>query len=353
MENRPRRHIHIFWPLLLIALGVFLFLNNLQAVKSGTTLETLIKLWPLLLIVGGIEAFINHHGFLWPIVLTGLGVIFLLSNFGVIQMPVWTAIVRLWPVLLIALGLNLVIGRAKGWWSPVLGIVLGLLLIAGIVFMAVHQPGAAGKSVSIDFPSAQVQTVSGSIEMTAGKMILSTQSGSTSLLKGQVQLSENEQLDQSFVSKSDATYSLRSHGGNYMYVNDSGNYTWNLMLDESLPTNLNLKSAAGTIEADLSKANLTQLNVNLAAGKILLAIPQTGTYHAYVEDVVGEIVICVPDNLAIKINLDTAVSATNFETGLTRNGSAPNGTTATAELDVKNPVGVVSFRHLKNCQFSK
>lgn len=353
MENKPRRHIHIFWPLLLIAVGVFLFLNNLQAVKSSTTLETILKLWPLLLIVWGIEAFINRHGYLWPIVLTGLGVIFLLSNFSIIRIPVWTALVSLWPILLIAVGLNLVIGRARGWWSPVLGSVLGLLVIGAIVFMALRQPGVAANTVQVDYPSANVQTVDGTIEMTAGKLVLSTQPDSASLIKGQVQLSSGELLDKTFNAKPDAVYSLHSHGGNYVYVNDSGNYVWQLALDGSLPTSLNLKAAAGTIEADLSKADLTSLDVNLAAGKIMLAVPQNGMYKANVENAVGEVVICVPDNLAITINLDTAVSATNFEAGISKTGTAAAGTAVTAELTVKNPVGVVSFRHLQNCVFGK
>jgi hypothetical protein len=353
MDNKPRRHIHIFWPLLLIAVGVFLFLNNLQVVKSGSTLDTFLKLWPLLLVVGGIEAFINRHGFLWPIVLTGLGVIFLLSNFGIIQMPVWTAIVRLWPVLLIALGLNLVIGRSKGWWSPVLGIVLGLLLIAAVIFLAIRSPFGTGRPVAIDYPSANVQTVSGSIEMTAGKLVLSSQASSSSVLKGNIQLSNNEILDEEFTPKSNADYTIQSHGGNYMYMNDSGNYTWNLVMNADLPTDLNLKSAAGLIEADLSKTNLTGLDVNLAAGKVMIAIPQSGTYHASIENAVGEIIICVPDNLAVKITLDTAVSATNFENGITRQGTASSGTTSTATLDVKLPVGLVYFKHLSNCEFTK
>lgn len=353
MENKPRRHIHIFWPLLLIAVGVFLFLNNLQSLKSGTTLETILNLWPLLLIVGGIEAFINRHGFLWPIVLTGLGVVFLLSNFNVINMPVWTTIVRLWPVLLIALGLNLVIGRARGWWSPVLGSVLGLLVVGAIVFMALRQPGISANSIAIDYPSAQVQTVDGTIEMTAGKLVINTKKDAASLIKGQVQLSTGEQLDKSFTAKPDASYDLHSHGGNYAYVSEAGDYNWNLTLDASVPTILYLKSAAGTIEANLSDAEMTSLDVNLAAGKVMLALPKSGTYKATVDNAVGEVIICVPDNLAISINLDTAVSATNFETGITRSGTAAAGTAATAELIVKNPVGVVSFRHLQNCTFGQ
>ncbi|MFN8595566.1 MAG: DUF5668 domain-containing protein [Anaerolineae bacterium] len=46
----------------------------------------------------------------WPIVLIGAGVIFLPNNLGVIQGNPWSVIWRLWPVLLIALGLEILIG---------------------------------------------------------------------------------------------------------------------------------------------------------------------------------------------------------------------------------------------------
>ena len=40
----------------------------------------------------------------WPIILIGVGVILLLNNLGVIMGSPWEVIWRLWPVLLIALG---------------------------------------------------------------------------------------------------------------------------------------------------------------------------------------------------------------------------------------------------------
>jgi len=159
-------------------IGCIPVLNNMTILESGTTLETIVKCWPLLLVVGGIEAFINRHGFLWPILLTGLGVIFLLSNFNIIQMSIWSAVSRLWPVLLIALGLNLLIGRTRGWLSAVLGIGLGLLLVAACLWLlAVRLPQTTSNMQTLDIPAANVQTVNGSIEMTAGSLQLSTMDG--------------------------------------------------------------------------------------------------------------------------------------------------------------------------------
>ena len=81
MENKPQptlpperqhRHFPIFWPLLLIAVGIFLFLNSAHMLP-GNTLDTLLKLWPLLLVIAGLDGFINHGGFVWSVLLAGLG----------------------------------------------------------------------------------------------------------------------------------------------------------------------------------------------------------------------------------------------------------------------------------------
>lgn len=46
-----------------------------------------------------------------PLILIGLGLFFLLSNLGLISWNFWEAVGRLWPIFLIAMGLDLLIGR--------------------------------------------------------------------------------------------------------------------------------------------------------------------------------------------------------------------------------------------------
>lgn len=50
---------------------------------------------------------------------------------GLLSWSVWEVILRLWPILLIAIGLDILLGRRWAWGSwLVAAIVLGLLLIA-------------------------------------------------------------------------------------------------------------------------------------------------------------------------------------------------------------------------------
>jgi len=84
--EKERRHFSIFWPILLITVGIVLFLNNIGTISGGTW-EVIWNLWPLLFIVGGIDGLVNRSGFAGPMVGIGLGTIFLLGNFGYLPVP--------------------------------------------------------------------------------------------------------------------------------------------------------------------------------------------------------------------------------------------------------------------------
>jgi hypothetical protein len=99
--EKERRHFSIFWPVLLITVGIVLFLNNTGTI-SGDTWDVIWNLWPLLFIIGGIDGLVNRSGFAGPVVGIGLGTIFLLGNFGYLPVPAFEVLIKFWPVLLIA-----------------------------------------------------------------------------------------------------------------------------------------------------------------------------------------------------------------------------------------------------------
>ena len=69
-----------------------------------------------------------------PVILIGLGVVFLLNNMGVLAWSVWDVIFRLWPVLLIAVGLEIILSRLSPWGS-LLALALTVIIIAGALWL--------------------------------------------------------------------------------------------------------------------------------------------------------------------------------------------------------------------------
>src|SRR5206468_910686 len=76
---------------------------------------------------------IARRGVFWPLVLIALGLLFLLSNYGFISGVSWLAILNLWPLLLILIGLD--IAFARRWPLPTL-VAEVLVIAAGLVLVA-------------------------------------------------------------------------------------------------------------------------------------------------------------------------------------------------------------------------
>ena len=51
----------------------------------------------------------------WPMILIGLGVVWLLANFDIIPPVNWWTLLNLWPLVLVALGLQIMFGRGRPW----------------------------------------------------------------------------------------------------------------------------------------------------------------------------------------------------------------------------------------------
>ena len=83
----------------------------------------------------------GHVDLVGPTFLIGIGVILLLSNLGYLDWSLWD-IIGLWPIFLVAAGLELLIGKQSRLGSIVAAIVV-LAVIVGGVWMASTSSGSA------------------------------------------------------------------------------------------------------------------------------------------------------------------------------------------------------------------
>jgi len=130
MSHNDRKSGLLF-PFILIAVGIAFLFQNLGLI-GGSVWDTLVQMWPLLLILVGLNDLIRTRSIVGPTLMIGLGAIFMANNLNMLRWDSWMAILRLWPVLIIAIGLEIFIGRRNVWLSAVgVGAALALL-VAGL-----------------------------------------------------------------------------------------------------------------------------------------------------------------------------------------------------------------------------
>ena len=106
----------LFFPVLLVIVGVVLLASNMKVVPASGW-DILAQWWPVLLVLSGLNSLYMRQGVVGPLVLTGLGVVLLLGNLGYLQVSALETLWRFWPVLLIAVGVELLFGRQRSAWA--------------------------------------------------------------------------------------------------------------------------------------------------------------------------------------------------------------------------------------------
>lgn len=78
----------------------------------------------------------NGTQFLKGLVIILVGVILLLNTLNILEWSVWYNILRLWPLLLVSLGISLIFRRRLSWLAPLV-ILVGLIIGAGASYMGI------------------------------------------------------------------------------------------------------------------------------------------------------------------------------------------------------------------------
>lgn len=244
-----------------------------------------------------------------PLMLVGLGVIFLLNNLGVLEWDIWWTILRLWPVLLVAAGIDLLIGRRSALGS-LIAVVLIVALFVGAFWLAwrgVELEPVAGDRVSYGMDGATRAEVT--ISPTFAALEVGALADSNNLLEGSVRLNGGEQLYEDFDITGGTARLALSGGSNVIgpFAWMERDQVWDVGLNPDMPLDLTVDLAAGQSDLDLTSLTIDGLSVDMAAGQTTVILPAEGNFQAGIDGVVGQITVVVPEGMAVRIRMDTVL----------------------------------------------
>ena len=303
------------------------------------------------------EGEFRRGGLVGPIVLIGLGIVFLLDNLGFISMSIWEVVLRTWPVLLIAWGVDLLIIRRTAEATLFTLILLLVIISAGLWFFGIQGDSfSQAKIERVALPAGSAKAYELDLAPGIGLIRLLPSENAEYLAFGEVGLSRGQSIEVAIVEGGRSSIISVGTSSGWFWPAFSGNLEedgvreneWRLRINPSLPATLVINLGIGDMDLDLEEIMLEDLNVDLGIGRLVVILPAGGAFDAKLSTAIGLIEIIVPRELALEIKLDTALSVSDME-GFRRDGNvflspAAQGSRRAAKLEINQAIGKIIIR---------
>lgn len=281
------------------------------------------------------------------LVLILIGVFWLLTNFGVISWSLFDVMFRLWPLILIVIGINTIF-RTR---NSVKYITWGIFFIIIILYGFYGQYGQGNNA----FVDAQPNLVlEKSPETTSGKLKLQLGGGNITLN------STDEKLINARIPNSTIKKDVRFSNGNSkvnielqqrsQIINFGTNqsYTYNFDLSENLLWDIDLDMGAINGTMDFSNLRVSKLDMDIGASNLDLIFGDREEHtRVDIDGGVTNLEITVPENLGVRVDIDGGIKNTNIR-GLAWKKigdcyESPNYDEAAKKLEIDINTGIGKF----------
>jgi hypothetical protein len=264
----------------------------------------------------------HYRSIFWPIVLLGVGAVWLLSNLGYIQSIDLGFLVRLWPVLLIIIGLDILFGRIAPWLSAL----LGLAVIAGLIAVFIYAPSlglsrpAELNSEKLSEPIGNATAAIVDLRLSLESVDVTTLPSSENLIEADLRHFGEAYLNVSGESQKKVVLGSESHtSGNNWFTWPSLGTGWNtdqywkIGLTDRIPLDLSVDASLGSSDLDLRDIQLTDLNVNVSMGSMDIFLPQSAdAYDVDINGSAGSMEVTLPESTNITLHLDGSAGSSTF-----------------------------------------
>jgi hypothetical protein len=297
---------------------------------------------------------LEYRSLFWPIVLIGAGIVWLLNNMGVISGAQVSVIGRIWPLFLIAIGLDILIGRQSLALSAIIAVGTVVLIVALMLagpslgldtdFFAFNIHLGGGEQIDesgvmtrhVDTPAEGIETASVRLHVPVEAVsITALPSGAANAFEADL-----EYIDvlnyRATGNNGRLAVELDERVMNKSYVG-ADPLTWDVRLSQDIPTDLDLEVSSGSIDADLSALNLSELALDVSSGSMTVQLPDSDRpFDGSVEVSSGNLSLSAPDGSGFQLtSVDVSSGSAQVTVG--------DGVSFTANVDVSSGSAVIDL----------
>lgn len=287
----------------------------------------------------------RHNSLFWPMVFIGVGVMALLGNLGVLSRANFVVLLRLWPLALIMIGLDILFGRR---W-PAIGALIGLCTVALAIVLMLIGPSMGwgdGGEVKTDTFVEEIGAATSArvdLELSSAPTTVSALGDSEDLIEANLTYDGEINFDVRGEREKTVNLSQRS-GWDFMQFNwfDDDKLHWDIALSPRLPLELEIDAGSGSSTLDLSRLQLTELKLNVGSGSVKADLPATeNRYDALVDGGSGSCTLNLADGADLSLQANTGSGSVKIEIGDESNVSLRlNGGSGSITIDVPDDAAV-------------
>ena len=288
---------------------------------------------------------------LLPLILIGVGVLILLANLGVFNWTGLLGLLNLWPLLLIALGADLL---TAGRFRAV--IVLATVVVAALAWTGnLSLPGVGpvapvpAETHQVEHPLAGASRAAVRLDVGVSRLSLGSLSGSVNLIEGEVRTGRGEVFEQDLrleqgVAMLELSSEERFRG--FDFGRDERR-RWDLNLSPEVPIDLSIDAGVGQVRLDLRDLDLSRLDLDAGVGEVVVTLPDRGRLEASFDTGVGATTIHVPQGVAVRLQASTGIGNVRVLGDFVRDGDlylSPgyDGAQHRVDLRINGGVGAVT-----------
>jgi len=260
---------------------------------------------------------------LWALFLIVIGSLFLLNNFGVFTGFSLYRLLSLWPIGLIAIGLNLILGREYPYASYVIGIVA---LIAAFIAFPLIPSGAdlingELRAQSFSEPVGEAETATVVIDLRRYPTTISGVDGSGSLIEAEIEAVEDIDFrasgsDHKSITLDSSSGPRISFGFQDFFRNFSNEGNWTIQLDNMIPIDLSLDLGSGRTDLNFEDLLLTSLEIDSGSEGFDALLPATReAYELIVDGGSGAFDISIENEANIDARIDVGSGSMDLSLG--------------------------------------
>ncbi len=286
----------------------------------------------------------------WGVLVLFAGVLLLLQTLNILPWGLWRDIWRFWPVVIIVLGLNILLGRHSSWAvGVVVFILLGVLLGWAVWRYSIPTPVALTTEAYSE-PLAGIESAQVNLVFAAGHVPVGQLHSSSSNL---VQVTQERN---SVTHRVSSDFSKQGSAGKlYLRIEpDAGRFWTNsssrcgALFTPQIPLSLSARAAASSFDIDLSALKVTEFRLDADASSGRLKVPASGINQGYLRINAANIEISIPKDVSVKVKPKTSLSAFSVnEDRFPRNGDyyvSPDFDSAKNQLELEIDCNVSRVR---------